>query len=759
MIINYLCNKIYNFLLNIHNLDMNKSLKSITKYALIIGSILFAGCVEDVFQPDDTDPDKPGVDETPDNINWSTTQTSKLTVNVADQYDGKYYYTVEVYIENPAINKEAKILAGSGQKTNSKVPYSREIVIPDGTSTVYICVTDPFKRKSVYGLDVVEGDMTCNIGQTTQTKSNTPQLRSMEANMPTVDYSYKESECIILSDNNDNKKGVTLATGKKYLIKKGTKFTRGVTFPGDGKTTLYVEGSWEWNGNNDVQLDNGISIYVLTNGEVVKGSGNGKVSLTSTSKIAIQKDGKFGSDKNNDKFSFYMTSTSIVNEGAFYANNIDMDSNAKIYNANSFEVDKLTTENDGCQIVNLREFEADQISLKNGVIDNFCKFVVNTKLDVPANGKINLAPYAYMNVKQLNAEGLTLSMDAKSMWVGEDAYFGGQKSFVMGSGTDYALFKITNLVRIQQYSGLILEYSGKVDVECAGHQGNPSEFDKCYKLSGEASMSIGQSPVEIPANDCNDNGGNQNPGTGDGDGDGSLEEGSTLPFTYMFEDNWPAQGDYDMNDLVMTVEIRNTTEGSKTKSTKIISTLLAVGGTKQLGVAFQLDGIPASAISGAETGQTNAVVSLFDDAHQTLGAAPGESANTYNLTYPFKTIEKVITFNQPISGVINANNFNLFIVWGGMDVAKRNEIHLSGFKGTDKAASNPEASSETYISKATGWMWALAIAQTQSITYPKETSSIEKSYTGFGSWIKGDPTPNWYNTPVEGKVITIPNAE
>ena len=83
-------------------------------------------------------------------------------------------------------------------------------------------------------------------------------------------------------------------------------------------------------------------------------------------------------------------------------------------------------------------------------------------------------------------------------------------------------------------------------------------------------FSEGQGFVEIDDDDCNGNSGNHNPGEGDGDQDPSYEEVETLPYTYLFEDNWPATGDYDMNDLVIGIQINNKKIGDKTESAKII---------------------------------------------------------------------------------------------------------------------------------------------------------------------------------------------
>lgn len=354
-----------------------------------------------------------------------------------------------------------------------------------------------------------------------------------------------------------------------------------------------------------------------------------------------------------------------------------------------------------------------------------------------------------MDVKHLDAKGLTLFMDTKSMWEGKKASFTGQASVIRGSDTDYALFKVEN-VDISGYK--VLSYQKKINVECEKHSANTDRWNPVYVSESSVAFSEGQGFVEIDDDDCNGNSGNHNPGEGDGDQDPSYEEVETLPYTYLFEDNWPATGDYDMNDLVIGIQINNKKIGDKTESAKIIYTLYATGATKQIGVGFQLDGISASAVSDAEQGQTNAVIQLFSDAHSLLGSSERTPINTYKVTMTPVENEVTINFNTPIDGVINVNNFNLFIVTNGFDSDRRNEVHIAGYKGTDKAASS-DNSTVDYVSNETGLMWALSIPSQDFATYPKETIRIDDAYEGFGSWIKGDNTPGWYLNYVDENVI------
>ncbi len=114
-----------------------------------------------------------------------------------------------------------------------------------------------------------------------------------------------------------------------------------------------------------------------------------------------------------------------------------------------------------------------------------------------------------------------------------------------------------------------------------------------------------------------------------------------------------------------------------------------------------------------------------------------------------------MVYSTPIDGMINASNFNLFLVLNGdFDQAKRSEVHLPGFKGTSKAVTS-ELCTADYIDVETGWMWGLAIPQTEFATYPKESDPIYDAYQGFDTWVAGSDTPDWYDYPIVENVITF----
>ncbi|WP_455623825.1 hypothetical protein [Parabacteroides sp.] len=230
--------------------------------ALFLFAALMAACTTDVYEPkpdpDPTPRPEPGKPESPvvDIVN-SISKLKRLTVNVMDAYDGKYYYTIEVFVGNPATDENVRLLAG--QKTNSKVPFSVDISVPDSETEIYIRQTDPFQRKRVYAFPVEEGDMVCNLGVTTNTKSSSnSMLRSVSYDMPEINFDSFGATAI--SGNQE------ITTGGKFVVNSGSKLDIR-SLPGDGNFTLYVKGEASLL-TDYMTLQNNGKIYILAGGKL-----------------------------------------------------------------------------------------------------------------------------------------------------------------------------------------------------------------------------------------------------------------------------------------------------------------------------------------------------------------------------------------------------------------------------------------------------------------------------------------------------------
>ena len=110
--------------------------------AAIAGTLAFAGCTDDVYDPErgiQTEPKENPLGEdfaAPDGFNWSMINTVNLNVEVNDEFDGRYKYLIEVFTANPISDvSAAPIAVGTADKdgnysarksTNTTFPKTAE---------------------------------------------------------------------------------------------------------------------------------------------------------------------------------------------------------------------------------------------------------------------------------------------------------------------------------------------------------------------------------------------------------------------------------------------------------------------------------------------------------------------------------------------------------------------------------------------------------------------------------------------------------
>ena len=249
----------------------------------------------------------------------------------------------------------------------------------------------------------------------------------------------------------------------------------------------------------------------------------------------------------------------------------------------------------------------------------------------------------------------------------------------------------------------------------------------------------------------------------------------------LFEDLWPAVGDYDFNDLVIDYKytvIANADNNAVEATFKFVTR--AIGGALHNGFAFQFNGLnPAKITSitgtkvngitwtsinpnGTEVGNnTNANIPVIKDAYDLLPTTGGYWFVNVDPNAPdvgTDTTTVVITFlnngTAPQAGTAAASllssvNFNPYIV---VAQERGKEIHLAnmppselmnmGYFGTINDRSNPGAN--TFYKSEEGLPWALNIDQ--SIPYTIEKTDFVSAYPNFFNWASSGATQNtdWY---------------
>ncbi|PWG81675.1 LruC domain-containing protein [Pararcticibacter amylolyticus] len=239
--------------------------------------------------------------------------------------------------------------------------------------------------------------------------------------------------------------------------------------------------------------------------------------------------------------------------------------------------------------------------------------------------------------------------------------------------------------------------------------------------------------------------------------------------TTAFEDQWPAEGDYDLNDLVVSYRYKFAINSNN----KVVNMdgefkPLAAGASFQNGFGVQLPLAPGQvssvtgykhagnyiqmASNGTEAGQSKAVLIPFDTYRAAFGAS-SSYVNTYSdkpkLSSDVFKLEVAFTSVLP-DEFTAAAPFNPFMI---SDLTRGREIHLVNHVPTDLAdlkllktiADDSDPSKGRYYITATNRPFALDFFG--PFIYPVEKKAIQEGYTHFDEWAAsgGKQYADWYS--------------
>ena len=248
--------------------------------------------------------------------------------------------------------------------------------------------------------------------------------------------------------------------------------------------------------------------------------------------------------------------------------------------------------------------------------------------------------------------------------------------------------------------------------------------------------------------------------------------------TLAFEDLWPAKGDYDFNDLVVSYQFRTVANASN-NITDIVGTFIfrATGAGTENGFGFELTGLDTTGFvvtgnsvyagyttttDGWENGQTSPVVIVADNIKDVMPLWANNSQYG-TIFYPDVTKEIHIT---PRPGVeipfanfeVNGDNFNPFLIIDFINEGRGREVHKVNYPPTDLADpsyfmtaddySQPSLDS-TYRTRK-NYPWVLEIPGI--FDYPREGIDINWAYYHFGAWAESGGTlyTDWYSNLAAG---------
>ncbi len=788
-----------------------KSLK-LVRFALSAGMMLatLVGCVDDnkdLYDPTIT-ANNPLDITAPDGFDWSTTNTIRLSVEANDEYNGQYDYIIEVFDNNPIASAADSISSLAKGVAKSGHPFVLSVTIAKSTTDLFIRQTDP-KGRAVIRSFPVQSNMTCsftdNVSVSASTRSaiSTRALATTRAVVPVPDYTSIPGDAREISSLG----GAALEAGKNYKIT-GT-YNGSFTFWGSSNVKLYIQGIW--NMPSDFQVETGLEIIVMSGAKILANknasfAGSSSLTIMPNGVVELRKmtfsnqEGQFknwGSLTLGDDFTmsagglFYSKGT-IVAKNANFNNASPMQNDGTItldgklsmpYNASFINTGEVTAKDlyvHGVSLTNKGKMIFDQISRVNGsTVYNSC--YLEAKNSAVFSGCNNFVlDQGYLKGKNLTITGCVVKLNNGSMIEATNIL----KNDSWATSYDGGTTGNRSLIKAVKVEGQGITYSGKLTIESDHHVRN-TKNDTYYTMNSPAEMAgYGDSNVVIEICTGTANGGN--PGTDPGNPTFPIESVNDTKYTYLFEDQWPLYGDYDMNDVV--IRVKKTTmylnASNKVEKFKLEAELVAVGASKNIAAGLQLDDVAASLVSsveygstkpstlfsyasqGVEAGQSKAVIPFFANAHAFMGNSTNAFVNTViGSTANVSVLPTIVVTATFSSATLSPESFaagklNLFIITDGQS-NNRKEVHVVNYRPTDKASTtffgnNNDGSSATagkyYVSKD-NLAWGICVAS--SVNHPKEYAKVTDVFPNFASWVTsgGSSNTDWYTTYNSGLIF------
>jgi len=774
--------------------------------AIAMGGILFS-CVDsgkDLYDPsyETSNPMGDGF-AAPDGFDWSTIKTENVTVEVKDEEGGLYSYLVEIYTEDPLTNENASVLATRTANKENNFKATAAITLLPTQKGIYIKQTDPRGRVEVYLFDVPEDNdnFTCKLyyqesaAQNRVLMSRTATTRAVSPEKPV--YTSIPSEAKEITEM----QGTTLLRDASYKITSDYNGTfKFDGYDGDIATRVYVDAQWTIPAT--FQFQNGIEIIVMNNAKI---NASGTMTFIRNSMLTIMEKGEVNADdvsftngapaalRNWGTLAVTNTMTlhsgaTLYNKGTISSKNISINSNTKIVNDNKIELEdelnlpaNFSLENNGeiygekliansnAVATNNNIMRFTTISLINTTFNNACSLEATTSFY--ANGATFNFTQGYLKAPTMEFVNGTVNLSNGSMLDATTSiYMNTAHAKFYGKGEN------TSMIKSPVITGQGFTYDGNLVIECDNHVEKSPHWNNFHVQNGAYFTKMGESKVVIDV--CTGTKNNGNEGEEPEDPKFPIIMDDTRNYAYLFEDQWPLYGDYDMNDLVLIIKERKISinKDNKAEEFTLSLDLSAAGATKSIGAAIMLDGVPASAITQPvvfsdnslaknfnvnsnkiENGQDYAVIPLFDDAHNALGRDRYEQINTikdHSANTNPKNISFTIKFSNPISvDELNINKLNVFIFVEG-NRNQRKEIHIVGYQptklaNTDLFGGNNDDSSTSrkryYISKD-NLAWGIMVPT--DFKWPLEYVNIKSAYSLFESWVTSGGTKNeeWWKT-------------
>jgi LruC domain-containing protein len=711
----------------------------------------------------------------PQTFSWQTARDVNFSIGISDTRFENRAFVIAVYLSDPAVpvkgedgNEHQPVPVAKGSASLVS-PYNTKISVPATVNEAFIVkiaadgssITQNVKLTSqMISLSlgssavndiklpgaqsaIVENTKLTAVTNTTSTFNTVPTVTDVEPGCGTTVANTRTTTTLAAAGGTsvtcfnstvDVSVGITASSG-------GT-----IKLNAPGKTITVTSFS-----------HSGAKLYISAGTTVVLSNA---LSLSSTEKLV-----------NNGT----LKTTNLIVDGTFLNNgtttlsgDLTATDDATIINASVMSMQDAIINGGG--IANNKTFTATTLTISStnsayGVFENFC--YANITGPVVVNSSSSIKNYSLMVARNTSIGAVAAIFEVDGAMYQTDV-FSANAGYVYGTG-DASVFKVVTSVSnaVISNSGNFLgsiQYCGAVDI-------NASKTHFTYG----AVQACG---LYIPKDDCNTlgNGTAPAPIKPDTDADGIIDEQDDYPTdkakafnnysvnydnggsTVAFEDSWPSQGDYDLNDVVLTYK-----HLVVTNATNIVVhidgtwTLLATGGDYQNGAAIQFP-LPKANITNfsasnglpVEAGQDSLVVPLFTNSRAvqaTWNTISGQAVS------PSKTFTFSFDLTSgPTIAAMGVNSYNPFIWNNTTGFGRGYETHLYGDKPTKLATTTlfgtqaDNSKTGVYYSTVGKLPWGIEIP-VADFKYPLEYKPVSAAYLKFNSWATsgGTTDKDWYS--------------
>jgi LruC domain-containing protein len=681
----------------------------------------------------------------PAGFDFRTDKVVNLSIGVTDSRFGNSPFVIEVYATEPT-SGATPISKGSATLTS---PFNVPVRVSANTTQLWVVKTAVDGSSTTQKLDI--GTSTKSVSTSMNTVNGNLGLGSINNGMAAIDPLPDPTCGRTATDNNININSASEV----------------VCFEPKADATIYVTA------NNGGTLRLNAPNKTITIGDNFNHT-NLKIYITTGTTVNFTRDLEIKSGeaiKNNGTMNVanFSIAGTFVNSGTanFTGQNFNLNSGSDFTNAGTATITtQNATVNNSLTNDGHMTFTNSLTINASGSLVNNCNLTVTRTFTVNSSKVSNYKLIVVKGDTYVNSAGVISLYNGAMIQTNDLTNMDG---VVAGLGDTRSLFMVVNSVgnNVLNNGGWFkgnLQYSGKQDIE-----------DNQNKIKHFSDGAIKGSDAYIVKDDCNTigNGVAPAPSKPDTDKDGIIDEKDDYPTdptkafnnysvnyqnggsTIIFEDNWPAKADYDLNDIVFRYKHKVITN-AKNVVVRLEGdwNLVATGGNfnNGAGILFNLPKAGAKNFSASnnlqpEAGQDSLVVILFENSRKempTWNTIPGQSISAVkNYTFSFDVTD------GPTFAAFGASAYNPFI-WNSA-AGRGHETHLYG-KGPTKLADeklfgtgDDNSLKGNNYTTSDNLPWGLEIP-VSTFQYPVEFANITTAYLKFASWANsgGVAEITWY---------------